>query len=74
MFPINSNEIKKACQFLSELIKINTKNPPGNETRAAEYCKRKLQSEGFENIDIIESAEGRGNQIQMRRNYCYLLI
>jgi acetylornithine deacetylase/succinyl-diaminopimelate desuccinylase-like protein len=63
MFPINSNEIKEACQFLSELIKINTINPPGNETRAAEYCKKKLQSEGFENIDVIESAEGRGNII-----------
>ena len=63
MFPVESEVIKEACRFLSELIKIQTINPPGNETPAAEYCKVLLLKEGFENIDIIKSAEGRGNVI-----------
>ena len=30
---------EETLQHLSELVKINTSNPPGNETRAAEYFK-----------------------------------
>ncbi|MHA1804271.1 MAG: M20/M25/M40 family metallo-hydrolase [Promethearchaeota archaeon] len=63
MFPINSKEIKEAAQFLSDLIKINTTNPPGNETEAAEFCARVLKEEGFEDVELIESAPGRGNLI-----------
>ncbi|MHA1344130.1 MAG: hypothetical protein ACTSQG_09100, partial [Promethearchaeota archaeon] len=63
MFSIDSDEIKEACNFLSELIKINTTNPPGNETPAAEFCKKILEKEGFKNIELIESESGRGNLI-----------
>jgi acetylornithine deacetylase/succinyl-diaminopimelate desuccinylase-like protein len=38
--------------LLSDLIRINTTNPPGNETQAAKYLaqtsrKRRLQMRGF---------------------------
>jgi len=39
---------EETLQHLSELVKINTSNPPGNETRAAEYVKAVLAVEGIE--------------------------
>ena len=48
--------------FLSDLIQINTTNPPGNETSAANFIARYLAKEGFKS-EIIESAPGRGNVI-----------
>src|SRR5439155_15307951 len=47
---------------LSELVKINTSNPPGNETRAAEYIKGVLAAEGI-SAQVFESASGRGNLV-----------
>lgn len=63
LFQTNSKETQEACKFLSELIKINTTNPPGNETPAAEYCKKFLENEGFDKIEVIESEKGRGSVI-----------
>jgi len=63
MFPVDSETIKEATKFLSDLIKIDTTNPPGNETPAAEFCKKVLEEEGFKNIEIIESAPGRGSLV-----------
>ena len=63
MFPVDSPIVKEACEILSDLIKIDTTNPPGNEIVAAEYCKKLLEKEGFENIEIIESEPGRGSII-----------
>ncbi|MEM2445233.1 MAG: peptidase M20, partial [Candidatus Bathyarchaeia archaeon] len=48
--------------LLSDLIRINTTNPPGNETRAAKYLAETLEKEGFE-CEVLESAPGRGNII-----------
>jgi acetylornithine deacetylase/succinyl-diaminopimelate desuccinylase-like protein len=39
---------EETLQHLSELVKINTSNPPGNETMAAEYVKAVLAAEGIE--------------------------
>ncbi|HEV8183403.1 MAG TPA: M20/M25/M40 family metallo-hydrolase, partial [Candidatus Angelobacter sp.] len=50
----------EAVKFLGELVKIDTSNPPGNETRAAEYIKGALAAEGI-TAQIFESAPGRGN-------------
>jgi acetylornithine deacetylase/succinyl-diaminopimelate desuccinylase-like protein len=50
----------EAVKFLGELVKIDTSNPPGNETRAAEYIKGVLAAEGITS-QIFESAPGRGN-------------
>ena len=39
---------EESLQHLVELIKINTTNPPGNETRAANYLKAVLATEGID--------------------------
>lgn len=49
-------------RLLSDLIQIDTTNPPGNETEAAEYLVRDLTEEGF-NCELFESAPGRGSVI-----------
>ena len=49
-------------QILSELIKIPTVNPPGEETKVAEFLKKLFDEAGINN-EIIESAPGRGNFI-----------
>ncbi len=61
LFPIESKEMKEASILLSDLIKLNTTNPPGNEIIAAKFCADLLKKEGFENIKIIESESGRGS-------------
>jgi acetylornithine deacetylase/succinyl-diaminopimelate desuccinylase-like protein len=48
--------------LLSDLIKINTTNPPGNETQAAEYLAETLEKEGFQ-CEVLESSYGRRNII-----------
>ncbi len=53
------NEI---TSLLTDLIKIDTSNPPGNETKAAEFLSDYLSKEGFES-EILESSKGRGSII-----------
>jgi len=53
---------EEVTNLLSDLIKINTTNPPGNETEAARYLGETLNKEGF-NCEFFESASGRGNVI-----------
>jgi acetylornithine deacetylase/succinyl-diaminopimelate desuccinylase-like protein len=48
--------------LLSDLIRINTTNPPGNETQAAKYLAKTLEKEGFQ-CEVLESSHGRGNII-----------
>src|SRR5688572_3332852 len=48
--------------ILSGFIKIDTSNPPGNETKGAEYLKTFLDREGIPS-EIIELEPGRGNLI-----------
>lgn len=52
----------EVTQILSELIRIDTTNPPGNETKAATYVADVLNKEGFQ-CEIFESAPQRGNVI-----------
>jgi acetylornithine deacetylase/succinyl-diaminopimelate desuccinylase-like protein len=47
---------------LCDLIKIDTTNPPGNETKAAEYLKAILDKEGIP-AKIFEREAGRGNLV-----------
>jgi acetylornithine deacetylase/succinyl-diaminopimelate desuccinylase-like protein len=55
------NEIEQEItRFLSDLIRINTTNPPGKETAAAAFIAQFLAREGFKS-EIIESAPGRGS-------------
>jgi acetylornithine deacetylase/succinyl-diaminopimelate desuccinylase-like protein len=48
--------------LLSDLIRINTTNPPGNETKAAKYLAENLNKEGFK-CELYESAPQRGSII-----------
>jgi acetylornithine deacetylase/succinyl-diaminopimelate desuccinylase-like protein len=50
----------EAVSLLSRYIQIDTTNPPGNETRAAQFFKGIFDREGIESR-IIESAPGRGS-------------
>jgi acetylornithine deacetylase/succinyl-diaminopimelate desuccinylase-like protein len=60
---INDDSIQKeVTQLLSELIRIDTSNPPGNETAAAEHLRDLLKAEGLTS-EIVESAPGRGSLI-----------
>ena len=52
---------EEVTNLLIDLIKINTTNPPGNETEAAKYLAKSLE-EGF-NCEFFESAPGRGSVI-----------
>lgn len=44
----------EAVKFLSELVEIGYQQSPGNETRAAEYIKSVLVTEGI-HAEIFES-------------------
>lgn len=52
----------EAVRFLSEYIRIDTVNPPGNETKGAQYLESILEREGIP-AEIFESAPGRGNLV-----------
>jgi acetylornithine deacetylase/succinyl-diaminopimelate desuccinylase-like protein len=43
----NSDLADLTRQYLADLIRLDTTNPPGNETRVAEYLKRVCDSEGI---------------------------
>ena len=47
---------------LGDLIRIDTSNPPGNETKAAEYLKTELARDGIAS-EILELEPGRGNLV-----------
>ena len=50
----------EVTNHLQMLLRIDTTNPPGNETEAAQYVSAVLEREGFE-TEITESRPGRGN-------------
>ena len=54
----------ETVKVLSDYIKVNTTNPPGNELQAANFLKRILEKEGIE-AQILDTAElkpaGRAN-------------
>jgi len=57
------HEIKKeVTSLLSDLIRIDTTNPPGNETPAARFLAETLAKEGLK-CEVIESSPRRGNVI-----------
>ena len=53
---------EEVTNLLSELIRINTTNPPGNETKAAKYLAEHLRKEDL-SCTIYESAPERGSLI-----------
>jgi len=56
-------EVKdEVTNLLADLVRINTTNPPGNETVAAQYLAGQLGTDGFR-CELFESAQGRGSTI-----------
>ncbi|MGH7167083.1 MAG: M20/M25/M40 family metallo-hydrolase [Nitrospiraceae bacterium] len=51
---------QEAVSLLSEYLRVDTTNPPGNEIKAAQFFKTIFDREGIE-ARILESAPGRGN-------------
>jgi acetylornithine deacetylase/succinyl-diaminopimelate desuccinylase-like protein len=52
----------EALHFLTDLVKLDTSNPPGNEIRAANYIRSVLDREGIAS-EIFESAPGRASLV-----------
>ncbi|NUQ65349.1 MAG: M20/M25/M40 family metallo-hydrolase [Pirellulales bacterium] len=57
---------EEAVQILSGMIKIDTSNPPGNETKVAQYLKAILDREVVPS-EIVEMEPGRGNLVARLR-------
>lgn len=53
---------EETIHFLQDLIRIDTSNPPGNESLAADYIAKTLRDAGHEPT-VIEMSPGRGNII-----------
>jgi acetylornithine deacetylase/succinyl-diaminopimelate desuccinylase-like protein len=53
---------QEVTRHLQRLIQVDTTNPPGNETPAAEYLVALGQDVGLDGT-VLESAPGRGNAI-----------
>jgi acetylornithine deacetylase/succinyl-diaminopimelate desuccinylase-like protein len=52
----------EAAHFLQELIRIDTSNPPGNESRVAAYLQGILRGDGIDS-EILELVPGRGSLV-----------
>ena len=55
-----ASEAEELRTLLSELVAVDTSNPPGNELAAAQVAARWLREAGIE-VELIEPAPGRGN-------------
>ncbi len=52
----------ETTRLLQDLLRIDTTNPPGNESPCIDFIARTLAAEGIEST-VIESAPGRGNLV-----------
>ena len=63
------HEVKQeVTNLLSELIRIDSTNPPGNETKAATWLAQNLTAEGF-NCEIFESKPGQSIRKSSLKTY-----
>jgi len=62
MTKLSSEEKSELKRIFKDLLRIDTSNPPGNETEAAGYIRSVLAQEGIQS-KLIESDPGRGNII-----------
>jgi acetylornithine deacetylase/succinyl-diaminopimelate desuccinylase-like protein len=53
---------EEAVRFLSDYLRIDTVNPPGNETHGTDYLKAILAQEGISS-ETFELTPGRGNLV-----------
>lgn len=60
VFVPRATRLTPEALLLQQYIRINTTNPPGNETAGARFLAEQLRRAGIQS-EIIESAPGRGN-------------
>ena len=53
---------EEAVRILQDVIRIDTTNPPGNETKAADYIADVLRREGIDS-EIFELEKGSGSLV-----------
>ncbi|MBI2342745.1 MAG: M20/M25/M40 family metallo-hydrolase [Deltaproteobacteria bacterium] len=53
---------REATEYLQQLVRIDTSNPPGNEIAAVRFLEGLLRREGLQPV-IIEPAPGRANLV-----------
>ena len=59
-FSLNAEQAQaEAAHFLADLVRIDTEDPPGDESKVAHYLEGVLKSEGIES-EILEPVAGRG--------------
>jgi len=62
-YPVDWNQQQaEIFDHYAALIRLDTSNPPGNETKAAEYLKQVFEKEGIP-AQIYELEPGRGNVV-----------
>lgn len=66
--PVTRSEIEEtlrvdAIRHLQALLRLDTQSPPGNETLAAGYIAEVCRAEGIDDVQIVESAPGRGTVV-----------
>lgn len=52
----------ETVRFLHDLVRLDTSDPPGNETQAARYIQQVFQKDGIDS-EIVEPVAGRGSLI-----------
>jgi acetylornithine deacetylase/succinyl-diaminopimelate desuccinylase-like protein len=57
---------REAARLLSEYLRIDTRNPPGNESEGARYLAARLREAGIDS-ELVELAPGRGSLIARLR-------
>jgi acetylornithine deacetylase/succinyl-diaminopimelate desuccinylase-like protein len=60
-FSLNAEQAQtEAVHFLVDLVRIDTQDPPGDESKVAHYIEGVLKSEGIES-EILEAVPGRAS-------------
>ena len=67
MHSINWQDVgEETITYLRGLLRLDTRNPPGNEIRAAEYLRALLEAEGISG-EIVGPSSDRGTFIARLR-------
>jgi acetylornithine deacetylase/succinyl-diaminopimelate desuccinylase-like protein len=56
----------EAVRFLGDLVRMDTSNPPGNESQAAKYIQGVLKQEGIDS-ELLEPVPGRASVVARLR-------
>jgi acetylornithine deacetylase/succinyl-diaminopimelate desuccinylase-like protein len=52
----------EAAHFLADLVRIDTQDPPGNESRVADYLQKTLKDAGID-TELLETVPGRASLV-----------